>query len=123
MIREYEKWKMRGAPIRKVGIEDKNEGTALFQRLVISPDARLPLDAVTPEGDKEWRAIPLANAIEAGRFHVPIYPSGESVSVGAKPGARAEGVPDRQARRPGRCLLLCLCADGQDRSAHPHPPE
>jgi predicted phage terminase large subunit-like protein len=51
-------------------IEDKNEGTALFQRMVAR--TRLPLKPYTPIQDKEFRAIPFANAVRAGRVHIPL---------------------------------------------------
>lgn len=50
-------------------IEDSNEGTALYQRLIASH--RLPLKPVRPVKDKEFRAIPLANAYRAHRVWHP----------------------------------------------------
>jgi predicted phage terminase large subunit-like protein len=55
----------------RVYIELKNEGTALYQRLIISPEVRLPLEGDTPVEDKEWRAIPFANVVNAGRVWIP----------------------------------------------------
>ena len=63
VLREYYEWQERGHAPDLVVIEDKNEGTALYQRLIAS--TRLPLNAYMPEKDKEWRAIPLSNAYRA----------------------------------------------------------
>lgn len=51
-------------------IEDRNEGTALFQRM--AANTRLPINAYVPIRDKEWRAISFANAVRAERVHVPL---------------------------------------------------
>lgn len=50
-------------------IEDRNEGTALHQRLIES--TRLPVKAFTPIRDKEFRAIQFSQAISAGKVFVP----------------------------------------------------
>jgi predicted phage terminase large subunit-like protein len=64
-------------------IEDANEGTALYQRLVV--ETRLPL-RLMPVGDaskkgqprdKEFRAIPLSNAYSTWRVHHPVGPDGQ----------------------------------------------
>lgn len=47
-----------------IGIEDANEGSAVYQHL--NQRARLPLKLIPPRGDKEFRAIPVANAYRAG---------------------------------------------------------
>ncbi len=52
-----------------IGIEDANEGRAVYQHL--NERARLPLKLVTPRGDKEFRAIPLANGYRAGKIFHP----------------------------------------------------
>jgi len=57
------------ASIGQVVIETKNEGIALWQRLVTS--TRLPLIAFSPEDDKEFRAIPWANMVNSGRVWIP----------------------------------------------------
>lgn len=57
-----------------VCIEDVGEGIALYQRLV--QNTRLPLRAVTPIRDKEFRAIPLANAYRARKVFHPATPTG-----------------------------------------------
>lgn len=51
-------------------IEDTNEGTALYQRLVVH--ARMPLKPIRPVKDKEFRAIPLANAYRELRVFHPL---------------------------------------------------
>jgi len=61
VMRNHELWtQWFGKRIDLVCIEDVNEGTALYQRMVKS--TRLPLKAVNPVKDKQFRAIPLANA-------------------------------------------------------------
>jgi predicted phage terminase large subunit-like protein len=50
-------------------IEERNEGGALYQRLIES--TRLPVKAWYPEKDKEFRAITFANAMNAGKVFVP----------------------------------------------------
>lgn len=72
VLREYEEWRDMGHAPDLVVIEDANEGRALYQRLVTS--TRLPLKDYTPVKDKEWRAIPLANAYRAMRVW---HPEGE----------------------------------------------
>lgn len=52
-------------------IEERNEGGALFQRLIET--TRLPVKAWYPEKDKEFRAIQFANALNSGKVHVPAY--------------------------------------------------
>lgn len=64
VIAAAEKWEPN-----LVVIEDKNEGTALFQR--IAAFTRLPMAAYTPVKDKEFRAIAFANAVKAGRVWLP----------------------------------------------------
>lgn len=64
----------------RIYIESKNEGIALYQRLIISRDARLPLEQVTPVADKEFRAIPWANVVNAGRVWIPANHEGVPVS-------------------------------------------
>lgn len=72
VLKEYEEWRDMGHAPDLVVIEDANEGRALYQRLVTS--TRLPLKDYTPVKDKEWRAIPLANAYRAMRVW---HPEGE----------------------------------------------
>lgn len=52
-----------------VYVEDKNEGRAVYDHLV--SETRLPLKAVSPTMDKEFRAIPLSNAARRGAFWMP----------------------------------------------------
>ena len=58
----------------QVVVEDKNEGTALYQRLIVN--TRLPLLAYPPVKDKEFRAIPIANAVNTHRVWIPLRPNG-----------------------------------------------
>ena len=55
-------------------VETKNEGVALYQRLI--EITRLPLASYDPVQDKEFRAIPFANAVNAGKVWVPLRPDG-----------------------------------------------
>lgn len=55
----------------KVMIEAKNEGVALYQRLV-ARGVDLPLEMAEVTKDKEFRAIPLSNAYRAGYVWHPI---------------------------------------------------
>lgn len=58
----------------QIVIESVNEGTALYQRLI--SETRLPLLEYSPVKDKEFRAIPFANAVNAGKVWIPLRPDG-----------------------------------------------
>lgn len=64
VIRKGEEWNPQ-----LVLIEDRNEGQALYQRLVET--TRLPVKSWYPEKDKEFRAIQFANAMNGGKVFVP----------------------------------------------------
>jgi predicted phage terminase large subunit-like protein len=55
-------------------IEDRNEGSALYQRLIES--SRLPVKAWSPIKDKEFRAIQFAQAMQNGKVFVPMDAEG-----------------------------------------------
>lgn len=60
--------------VNSVVVEEKNEGAALYQTLIIDQDIRIPLRTFMPgvnTGDKEWRARPWANVVNAGRVFIP----------------------------------------------------
>jgi predicted phage terminase large subunit-like protein len=63
VVANYTKWNalLPNVNIERVGIEDKNEGTSLFQ-LLVADGTGMPLVPDPPEGDKTFRAIPIANA-------------------------------------------------------------
>lgn len=61
----YEMFRAAGRAPDLVNVEDANEGTAVVQHL--EQTSRLPLHLETPEGDKEFRAIPLSNGYRARR--------------------------------------------------------
>lgn len=69
VVREAQRWQPN-----LLCIEDANEGIALYQRLIVSH--RLPLKAIKPIRDKEFRAIALANMYRAGRVFHPLAPDG-----------------------------------------------
>lgn len=58
-------------------IEDRNEGTALYQRLIES--TRLPVKAWMPVRDKEFRAIHFSQAMLNGKVWLPDYKYGKWV--------------------------------------------
>jgi predicted phage terminase large subunit-like protein len=58
----------------QIVVESKNEGLALYQRLITN--TRLPLLAYDPVRDKEFRAIPFANAVNGGNVWIPLRPDG-----------------------------------------------
>jgi predicted phage terminase large subunit-like protein len=68
VVRNHNKWSMN-RPIDLVCIEDVNEGTALYQRLI--RETRLPLKAVRAVHDKTFRAIPMANLYRALKIWHP----------------------------------------------------
>jgi predicted phage terminase large subunit-like protein len=65
IVELYEMFKDAGRTPDLINVEDANEGTAVVQHL--EQTTRLPLHLETPEGDKEFRAIPLSNAYRARR--------------------------------------------------------
>jgi predicted phage terminase large subunit-like protein len=69
-------WNARDWDPNLVLIEDRNEGTALFQRLIVN--TRLPLKAWMPVKDKEFRAIPFANAVNTGKVWIPLTLEGKA---------------------------------------------
>jgi predicted phage terminase large subunit-like protein len=66
---KYEELYDRGLAPEIIALEDANEGRALYDYLV--RNSRLPVKAVPPRGDKEFRAIPLSNAYRARRVLHP----------------------------------------------------
>ncbi len=76
-------------------IEDKASGTQLIQELV-----EQGLHAVTryqPQADKIMRMHAQTAMIENGFVHLP-----KEAALARRIPARADGLPQRQARRPGR---------------------
>lgn len=72
-----------GAPLldggwgpEQIVVEAKNEGEALYQRLIV--ETRLPLLRYDPVQDKEFRAIPFANAVNTGKVWIPLDPDGKA---------------------------------------------
>lgn len=65
----YQMMRDMGRPVEMVYVEDKNEGRAVYDHL--SHDTRMPVKAVTPIGDKEFRAVPISNAARRGDFYFP----------------------------------------------------
>jgi predicted phage terminase large subunit-like protein len=65
IVELFEMFRDAGRTPDLINVEDANEGTAVVQHLEQS--SRLPLHLETPEGDKEFRAIPLSNGYRARR--------------------------------------------------------
>lgn len=74
VIDEFRQWTPNA-----VVVEDKGEGNALYQSLIISPEVRIPLRTHSPIADKEWRARPWANVLNAGRVYIPTNQDGTPV--------------------------------------------
>ncbi len=83
-----------------VVIEDVNEGTALYQRLV-SEHLNIPLKPFTPTRDKEFRAVPLANAYRQGLVNHQV--GRWNMSYEAELAAFPEGPHDDQVDAASMC--------------------
>jgi predicted phage terminase large subunit-like protein len=75
-------------------IEDEASGTQLIQEL--AADGLHAVTRYQPQSDKVMRMHVQTAVIESGFVHLPRKPLGSPIP------ARADGFPERQARRPGR---------------------
>lgn len=79
VIEKFREFRNAGHAPRVI-VESKNEGHALYQRLIISKEERVVIEEFDPGiTDKEYRAAPFAQVVNKGRVWVPAVQQGQDL--------------------------------------------